>query len=94
MKTITAKCSTTGQEILLNKGYFVAVIETGEWKFISNEAPETSGLYQVRIADIIKSPQAFVDWMAHLYEKSWFNADKFFRFLTTFRAENKLYGHL
>jgi hypothetical protein len=94
MSLKTAKCERTGQQILLVDGFLVANAATGEWSFISIDAEEHSYDYHVAISALIKSPEALVDWMAHLHEKSWFKPTKLFEFFERFREENSLFGSL
>lgn len=92
MTAKTAKCERTGNEIHLSEGFLVADNKTGEWSFVSAAAPEWRGDYSIPVFDVCKSPEAFVDWMAHLNEKSWFSSKKFADFFTRLRKENLLYG--
>jgi hypothetical protein len=94
MKFKTATCKRTGHSILLSDGFFVANPGTAEWSFVAIDAPESHGDYNVAVASLTKSPEAFVDWIAHLNEKTWFDAKKFADFFTRFRKENDLYGSL
>jgi hypothetical protein len=70
MSLKTAKCERTGNQIPLLDGFLVANAGTGEWSFISLDAEEHSYDYHIAISDFIKSPEALVDWMAHLNEKT------------------------
>ena len=90
----TAKCERTGNIIPIEDGFFVASPSTGEWQFVSVNAPEELGDYNVAVTRLIRSPAALVDWLAHLDEKTWFKPDLFFTFFTRLRKENKLYGHV
>jgi hypothetical protein len=94
MSLKTAKCERTGHQILLSDGFFVANAGTGEWSFISLDAEENSYDYHIAITALIKSPEALVDWMAHLNQKTWFKPSKFFEFFERFREENNLFGAL
>lgn len=87
----TAVCERTGNKILLSDGAFVAAPGSGEWSFISINAPEQHGDYCIAVAQIAKSPEALVDWIAHLNEKPWFDAKKFADFFTRLRQANNLY---
>jgi hypothetical protein len=89
-----AKCESTGKEIVLAEGYLVTDVSTGEWTFMSINAPDRSFDYSVRLRDLVKSPEAFVDWLAHLNEKTWFDSGKVFAFFTRLRHDNKLFGSL
>lgn len=94
MKRRTATCERTGQEVPLNDGFFAANRSTGEWSFVCIDAPELSDEYNIRVAHIVKSPEALIDWIAHLNEKTWFDAKKFCDFMTRCRRSNELYGVL
>lgn len=89
-----AKCEGTGNEISLAEGFLVADVFTGQWKFVSISAPERPSDYSVRLRELVKSPEALVDWLAHLDEKTWFDPAKFFAFFTRLRRDNKLFGSL
>ncbi len=90
----SAKCERTGKTIPISEGFFVADQTTGEWSFVGIGAPEKYGDYNVPIDDICKSPEALIDWIAHLSEKTWFDGKKFTDFFARFRKENNLYGAL
>jgi len=92
--SVPAKCQRTGNEIQLEDGFFVASPFIGDWEFVSRDAPENHGDYNIAVKDLVKSPGALVDWFAHLREKTWFNPDQFFDFFKKFRNENGLYGCL
>ena len=94
MSLKTANCERTGHPILLSDGFLVANAATGDWSFLSLDAEEESYNYYIAIAELTKSPEALVDWMAHLNEKSWFKQPKFFDFFERFRRENNLFGAL
>ena len=94
MKSKTATCERNGQEIPIDNGFFVASTKTGVWSFISVDAPEVHSDYFIPVKDIVKSPEALVDWMAHLNEKSWFDANKLLDFFTRFRKDNDLFNSL
>lgn len=74
--------------------FFVADCISGEWSFISSSAPEGVNEYWIAVEDICKSPEALIDWIAHLNEKTWFSPQKFTDFFSRFREENSLYGAL
>ena len=94
MNSKTAKCERTGQEVTISNGFFVASKETGLWSFISKDAPEMPRDYSILVKDIVKSPEALIDWMANLNEKPWFDANKLMEFFTRFRKDNHLFGSL
>lgn len=90
----TAKCERTGKVIPISEGFFTGNPFTGEWVFISDDAPEKSGDYNIAVADMMKSPEALCDRLAHTSEKTWFEPTKFFEFFHRFREANNLYGSL
>ena len=92
MRFKTAACDRTGNKILLSDGYFVANRSTGEWAFLCVDAPEHPDDYSIPVDSFIESPEELVDWMAHLNEKTWFDAKKFADFFTRFRKQNNLQG--
>lgn len=94
MKFKTAKCERTNEEILLSDGYFVANPLTREWSFSSIDAPEHLADYIIPVSSICKSPESLVDWLAHINEKTWFDAANFMNFFTKFRLNNNLFNSL
>ncbi|MDD5407122.1 MAG: hypothetical protein PHE73_09315 [Sulfurovaceae bacterium] len=88
-----AKCQRTGKEIETKDGFFVSPGRSGDWEFISIDAPSKND-YNIAVEDLVKSPESLIDWLAHLSEKSWFSSEKFFDFMYKFRAENRLYNML
>lgn len=89
-----AICEISGQKILLSEGFFIADPRTSEWSFVCKNAPEIFAEYWIPVTELIKSPEAFVDWIAHLNEKTWFNAKKFTDFFTRLRKKNRIYNAL
>jgi len=85
------KCQRTNKEIELVDGFFVSPMHTGEWEFVSKDAPGNND-YNIAVKALISTPEGLVDWLAHLSEKTWFSADNFFKFMYKFRAENNLYN--
>lgn len=90
----TAVCERTGKTLPLTEGAFVAAPGTAEWSFISVTAPEQHGDYCIPVAAMVKSPEALVDWIAQINEKTWFDAKKFADFFTRFRRANNLFQSL
>jgi hypothetical protein len=78
----------------MSQGFFTGDPFSGEWSFTCVGAPQEGGEYNVPVAEIMKSPAALVDWIAHLNEKTWFDAKKFADFFTRFRKQNNLFGSL
>jgi hypothetical protein len=67
----------------------------GNWVFVSLDAPENVGSdYTFEIDDFFKSPSSTVDWLAHLHEKAWFDANDFCAMLSRFREATGSYGCL
>ena len=82
------KCDRSCKEIELSKGCFVCD-DNGNWFFMTPRyANAVSYGYVIPVKDFIKSAEEFVDWMAHLSEKGWFDQKKFFTFFK--RIRNKL----
>ncbi len=94
MSNAQAKCERTEKVIQLSEGAYVATPGTGEWAFIAKDAPEQASDYAIAVADLSKSPEALVDWVAHLNEKSWFDPKKLADFFTRFRKQNNLFKAL
>jgi len=92
-------CEHSGIKIPLSEGVMacncgpdVKIKDGGVWVFLCKKAADKSCYYTIEIAELIKSPEALVDWLAHLNEKGWFDAKKFINFFTRLRNENGLYG--
>jgi len=94
MNSRIAKCQRTGNKTPIIDGFFAADYTSGEWSFISSSAPGGVNEYWTAVEDICKSPEALIDWIAHLNEKTWFSPQKFTDFFSRFREENSLYGAL
>jgi len=81
-----ATCNKTNEPAAIADGYFVADIQSGEWTFEGEKAPDSGGFtYSVEVRQLVVSPSHLVDWLAHLSEKSWFSSDKFFRAMHALR---------
>ena len=78
-----AICERTKKQIPLSEGLFVANTETGQWSFISKDAPEKSNDYDIAIDKLVMNPDKFVEWVSHLYDKKWFKAEPFIKFIAT-----------
>jgi hypothetical protein len=63
----------------------------GNWVFVSADVPEHLTDYTFEIADFFKSPSSTVDWLAHLHEKAWFDANDFCAMLARFREATGSY---
>jgi hypothetical protein len=57
----------------------------GKWMFVSTEADEDANEYHFEIERFFHSPEATLDWLAHLSEKNWFDAEDFVRMMHRFR---------
>jgi hypothetical protein len=66
----------------------------GNWMFVSLEAPEKPTDYHFEIKDFFKSPASTIDWLAHLNEKAWFDANDFCDMMHRFREATDSYGAL
>ena len=86
-----AKCQRTGKEIELKDGFFASSGSSGNWEFVAVDAPEQND-YSIPVDGLSKNPEAMVDWLAHMSQKSWFKPDEFFDFINKFRNENGIYG--
>jgi hypothetical protein len=81
-------------EVLRDKPAEHFTCREGRWMFVSTEVEEKPDEYHFRIDDFFKSPRATVDWLAHLHEKGWFDANDFFAMMHRFREETHSYGVL
>lgn len=61
------------------------------WVCSSDDCPDG---YIVEFARFFNSPAATVDWLAHLADKSWFDANKFCKMMERFRDETKCYNQV
>jgi hypothetical protein len=68
--------------------------QDGKWIFVSLEAPEKISDYHFEIEQFLKSPSATIDWLAHLSEKPWFDANDFMEMVHRFREATDSYGAL
>ena len=87
-----AKCYRTGEEIEIVEGFFVSPGHSGEWEFVSIDAPSNND-YNVPVKGLTKSPESMIDWLAHISQKTWFSPQKFFEFIEEFRAKNGIYNY-
>lgn len=90
MKNKKALCERTGVMVKISEGAFVFSTCNGEVSFVSVDLPKLGDDYLIPVTSFIRTPVEFIDWMAHLHEKPWFKADKFFNFFTRFRKANNL----
>jgi hypothetical protein len=87
-----ARCQRTGKKIPLTEGYFCFEFGDKKWEFVCGDAEETTE-YCVPIDDLSASADRMIDWLGHLYEKTWFNPKQFFDFIQRFRRENEIYSN-
>jgi hypothetical protein len=66
----------------------------GQWFFVSTQAPEDWNEYSFPINNFFASPASTIDWLAHLSEKDWFNAQDFCSMMHRFRKATDSYGVL
>lgn len=90
--SVKVKCENSGNEIDISEGFLTANQYTGQWKFTYDQNPEEQNNYYIYIGEIIESPEAFVDFLAHLRQKPWFNPDDFFDFILRFKQQNHIRG--
>lgn len=73
----------TGHKIPLGDGFFIAEPSTREWSFVSVGAFVRYRDYNLSVAGIVKSPEALVDWIAQLNDKTWFDSKTFVDFIVS-----------
>lgn len=79
-------CEVCQSELDLLDAYFSCPnFDSGEWQFTCATCPD--GEYNFSTKSFFESPRATVNWLAHLMEKRWFKADKFFHFMARLRNE-------
>jgi hypothetical protein len=61
------------------------------WIFVSADEVDQGG-YEIEIDRFFDSPASTVDWLAHMREKDWFDANEFCDMLHRFRAVTDSYG--
>jgi hypothetical protein len=64
----------------------------GRWMFVSTVAHELPDEYHFEIDRFFNSPRSTVDWLAHLHEKTWFDANDFCEMMDRFRIVTGSYG--
>jgi hypothetical protein len=65
--------------------------QRGKWFFVCSQALEDRNEYDVPINEFFASPANTVDWLAHLAEKQWFNAEDFCAMIHRFRKATDSY---
>lgn len=60
----------------------------GCWK-LAGECSSGNEMYYIEFRSFFANPQSTTDWLAHMYEKPWFNPEDFFAMLHRFRAVTK-----
>lgn len=86
MSLLFAVCERTGKTIPLAQGILGASEVTGVWYFACQDIKPPNGEYHTSLEKLTRSPADFVDWMAHLKSKTWFDADKFMDFFIRLRG--------
>jgi len=92
MNPAKARSDHSGKEIPLSDGVFVASVATSQWYFVATDEVKAEGEYAVPVSALLKSPEAFIDWMAHLQEKPWFDGASFLEFFMRLRSRAHIYG--
>lgn len=92
MEEKKAKCQISGVDIPILDGMFCIDRSNGDVHFVAKGQKVSNDFYQVETKTLFSSPESTIDWLAHLYSKRWFDAEKFFSFIYKFRAHNRLYG--
>ena len=84
-------CDCCHKKLNLLDGFFSCPDpDKAEWQFICGSCPDE--FYDIQASRFFKSPEATVDWMAHLHEKRWFSPVKFFEFMDSMRTNGGFYG--
>ena len=91
MKSATARCERSGRELLLSDGAFVANTSSRQWYFVAADEVRAEGEYPVPVSALLKSPETFIDWMAHLQEKPWFDGPSFLEFFSRLRRHANVF---
>ena len=86
------KCERTGKLIEIKDGFFASPNHSGDWEFVDRDAPSHND-YNIKVSDLTQTPEALIDWLAHLNEKTWFDPKKFFDFIQDFRNRNGIFNH-
>lgn len=83
----TPVCEKCGKESATSFSYI-----KGQWLFTGGC---TSGKerYYIMLEGFFKSPASTVDWLAHMYEKTWFEPNDFFDMIDRFREATQSYGY-
>lgn len=64
----------------------------GRWVFLADrKVPQLGNEYRFSIEGFFRAPASTVDWLAHLSEKSWFNATEFCDMMERFRRATDSY---
>lgn len=81
-------------ELLLDKPARHFTHRRGKWMFVSTEAPEDPDEYHFEIRRFLGTPEATIDWLAHLQEKNWFDANDFCVMMHRFREATGSFSSL
>jgi hypothetical protein len=68
------------------------VYQNGRWMFLATNAPEFPNDYSLLIDRFFESPSSTVDWLAHLHENAWFQAEDFLDMMNRFRRSTYSFG--
>lgn len=82
-------CNFTKKKILLQDALLAADATNGEWFVCCQteaDKKQENGFYVLKFSLLIKTPEEFIDSMALLNRKPWFDPQKFFNFFSKVRA--------
>jgi len=82
---VEVKCEKTGEKIRFVDGFLICNTNTGEWQFVCAEAEQNPAEYYIPVKEMLSSDWEFIDWMAHISEKTWFDPQKWFDFFRRLR---------
>jgi hypothetical protein len=88
-------CEICIRQTALSFSFFEPCSEVpdGGWRFACMCTAEIETAY-VPLSDFFKTPSATVDWLAHLGEKTWFDADDWFAMMRRFREATDSFNRL
>ena len=73
--------------------FTVSSFQNPEWKF-TGDCTSDNDAYYIDFKRFFHSPDATVDWLAHMNEKNWMNWQDFMAMMHRFRESTKSYGQL
>lgn len=89
----SAKCNVTERSIPIEDGFIVFDHESNRWLFCSSEElDKLDRCYRVDATHQMQGQEDFIDAMAHLYRKPWFDPQAFFEFINKLKVDNKIRG--